>query len=194
MKKEQNKPVLLTKIICYSLIVIAAIVGFVVIPKTLFSYDQTYKLAISLADIKDETMVFYDYKVYATESKYQTGLENDVKEQLTSFKERGEIMLVKIPGNEKSLKCEGEYWIETNPEVMELNIEYYLVPNIVFNGNSIPSRTAVSLVSNILSKVTIIYICAAAVVTLAIATPVSIGITRSLIALKKKEDDKNQDN
>ena len=148
-EKNKNKPVLLTKIICYSMIALAAIVGFIVIPKVLLSPQQTYTIANSLADINEDTMVFYDYQVYATETKFKNGLENDVGTKLQSFKERGELMLVRIPGESKTLNNQGEYWLETNPEVLDLNIEYYLIPNVTFAGNSLPARTVVTLVNDV---------------------------------------------
>ena len=85
-KRIQTKPIIITKLVCYVSLLLVVVVGLFVMPKQFVSYDKVYSLAVSLADIKDETLVFYDYDVYATENRFQNGLNTDVNDKLVSFK------------------------------------------------------------------------------------------------------------
>lgn len=183
-KRIQTKPIIITKLVCYVSLLLVVVVGLFVMPKQFVSYDKVYSLAVSLADIKDETLVFYDYDVYATENRFQNGLNTDVNDKLVSFKERGELLLVRIPGSEISLVNKGDYWLKTDPEAYELNIEYYLIPNVNWNGNSFPSRTSINLLKEISQKVMIVYYLLAAIIALSVSIPTSIGTVRCILWLK----------
>lgn len=194
MKKiKDEKPTYITKIVCYSLFVMLVIIGLILIPKELMNYDEVYSFATSAADINENTLVMYDYKVYGTENRFNQGLDSDVLSQLSIFKERGEILLVKIYGEDESLVYKEDYWLQTSGDVVELNIEYYIVPNFRIQNNSLPSRSILLLVKNVLVKIDVIYTLLIILFSLLILCPSTIGIIRAVINLTKLKKEKTEE-
>lgn len=194
MKKiKDEKPTYITKIVCYSLFVMLVIIGLILVPKELMNYDEVYSFATSAADMNENTLVMYDYKVYGTENRFNQGLDSDVLSQLSIFKERGEILLVKIYGENESLVYKEDYWLQTSSNVVELNIEYYIVPNIRIQNNSLPSRSILLLVKNVLVKIDVIYTLLIILFSLLIFCPSTIGIIRAVINLTKLKKEKTEE-
>lgn len=194
MKKiKDEKPTYITKIVCYSLFVLLVIIGLILVPKELMNYDEVYSFATSAADINENTLVMYDYKVYGTENRFNQGLDSDVLSQLSTFKERGEILLVKIYGEDENLVYKEDYWLQTSGDVVELNIEYYIVPNIRIQNNSLPSRSILLLVKDVLVKIDVIYTLLIILFSLLILCPSTIGIIRAVIDLTKLKKEKTEE-
>lgn len=150
MEDLRNK--LIAKVaVCFSFAFIVFI-GFLIAPKRIMKNDDLYNTTCSLASTEDENTVFYDYKVYVDERRFDSGLKNDVPVVLEKFKEADDILLVKIPGEEKTTELKDGYWLIKDSTVPELNIEYYVLKNIDFANNSIPSHTFLTLAKNILKK------------------------------------------
>lgn len=183
--KKDSKSVLLTKIISYSTIVVFLIVGFCIIPKKAVSYDSVYSAAVSLGDIREETTLLYDLKIYENKDNFDQGLESDVSDIFCKFKNRGEILLIKIPGSNYSLTNENDYWVQVDDSIKDLRIEYYLITNIHFDNYSLPCKTVMNFLNDELAIINIIYILAIILVMILLLIPFSIGIVRCVTKLKK---------
>ena len=188
MNKE-NREVIITKLILYIIFVIASLTCFIVLPKSLLTYDELYFTANSLADIDEEVLVLYDYKVYSTDSKFEIGLEEDVPKYFEEFKSNGNVLLVKIHGDKKTLENKGDYWIMHDDEAIELNIEYYIVPNVKFDDYVLPTKTVIKFIENMSKKVNLIYLVSITLLLIAINIPSTIGIVKASIKLKKKNEE-----
>lgn len=154
---ETDKRVLLTKAIAFGVVAATLLGGFIATPKSLFKDDSAYTLAVGTASLSDDNLLLHSYKVYPTDEKFKDGLVTDVNKTLAAFKERNEVMVVKIPGI-KNVSYETDYILVQDPTTPDLNIEYYLASNMEIVNTSVSCRTAVSLIQSIMNKINILYL------------------------------------
>lgn len=187
MSNKEEKRVGLAKLIAYSVVIIALIVCYILIPKKILSYNEIYNSIVSMAKVSQDELISYDYKVYSTSARFEAGLENDVPEVLAKFEMRGEALAIRIYGDSKSIEFNGQYWIVKDPNAIELNIEYYIVPNFKVGNNELPIRSAVLIVDGLIKKITTIYLCVATIGLIVSIIPPSIGIIRRIWLIKHIE-------
>ena len=63
-------------------------------PKQILEFQDGIEIAYSLSSLNDENMLFYDYKVYPTQDRFEKGLNEDVLKQLNEFKDRNEFIVI----------------------------------------------------------------------------------------------------
>lgn len=172
------------KVILYTLILIAIIVFLVSTPKKVFKDDLSYKLATSMAILDDSNYLLYDYQVYGSELRFNEVYEADLNHVLSGFKERNELLAVKVNGDTNSIEVRDNYIFIVSDETPELNIEYYLVKDMSINDITIPCRTFIMLFNDASVLVNTIYTAVYWVFFIIVFTPVTIKFTRSVISLK----------
>ena len=190
MKIDQKKDVIevyWTKLTMYGLILLTIVVLFIVVPKNVFDQFAPFRLANSMAMLNEENFMLYDYEVYSTEESFQKGLVDDVAVKLDEFRERNEIVAVRIYGEFEQIIVEEDYILILSPDAYDLNIEYYLVINIYVADVSLPVRTFVMLFKDISTLVNNIYRAVLIILTLSFFTPISINLTRTVIVIRNQK-------
>ncbi|XFA98501.1 hypothetical protein ACAG96_06445 [Candidatus Izemoplasma sp. B36] len=189
MMTEENKDifeVLLTKSIIYGIILLLIIVLAIISPKRIFSRQRGYEIATSMVILSDENLLLYDYDVYGTEERFNQGLILDVEEINSSFKERNEILAIKVNGDIDNVEIREEYIYITSTETPELNIEYYLVKDMEFNDINIPCRTFIMLFEDISRVANNIYLVLYLAFYLSIFSVFAVKMTRNTTYLIRK--------
>jgi hypothetical protein len=120
--------------------------------------------------------------VYSNEDRFELGLQNDVILEKEKFSERSELMLVKIPGN-PSVTFYDDYVLVTSLDVPELNIEYYLVKNIRISDYTVPARTFIMLLSDVIQTINTVYALFLTIVFFILTIPQLLTLTGSFIRL-----------
>lgn len=183
--EREDIPVLMTKVILFGLIIITCLILFIVAPKRIISNDFPFMMATSLAITDESNMLLFDYKVYATEERFNEGMLDDVEEMKLAFRERSEVMAIKIYGENESIQIKDDYVFIVDHDTPELNIEYYLIKDMMFDEMSFPVRTFIILVNDLKPVVNHIYFAFISLVTLLILTPTTVKFVKSSIQLKK---------
>lgn len=183
--EREDIPVLVTKVILLGLVILTCLILFIVAPKRIISNDLPFKMATSLAITDESNMLLFDYKVYATEERFNEGMLDDVEEMKLAFRERSEIMAIKIYGENESIQIKDDYVFIVDQDTPELNIEYYLIKDMIFDEMSFPVRTFIILVNDLKPVVNHIYLALISLVTLLILTPTTVKFVKSSIQLKK---------
>ena len=181
--KDDLVEVLWVKSIVYGLVILLLIVFVILAPKKVFKEETPITVAVSMAITSDDSLLLYDYEVYSTEERFNTGLIDDVNSVKLDFQERNEIVAVKIYGESNEVEIRNDYVFITSPDTPELNIEYYLVQYMEIDGINIPCRTFVSLFKDISKIVNTIYIAIVLIVSMSIFVPTTIKFTRSMVNL-----------
>ena len=177
--------VIWTKIIVYTILLFICIMIFILAPKKVIDDDFPYEIATSLAILEDSNYLLYDYKVYATEARFLEGLEIDTMDTKESFRERNEIMAIKIYGDNDKTEIKGDYLLITSQDTPELNIEYYLVKDLSFDGTNIPNRTFIMLIKEFMPIINYIYLSLMGLILLCISIPTTIKLVKNSIILKE---------
>ena len=183
--KDDNITVLLAKIIANSSIIFLCLLFVILAPKVVFSKDLPYTLATSMAITSDENMLLYDYKVYSTDERFNNGLIQDIEKVKSSFRDRNEVVAVKIYGTTSTLEVKEDYIFMTSPDTPELNIEYYLVKDMSFSGTNIPCRTFIMLFKDISTLINTVYLAIFLIVSISIIAPTSIKLIRNILLFNK---------
>jgi hypothetical protein len=184
-KKDDDIEVLLAKVVVNTVIIVLWLVFVIFAPKTVFAKDLSYQLATSMAIVSAENMMLYDYDVYSTEQRFNTGLINDLQEVKKAFHDRSEVLAVKIYGTTSILEVKDDYILIISPDTLELNIEYYLVKDMEFNDTNIPIRTFIMLFDDVSKLANTVYLAIFLIVAMSIFTPVSIKLTKHSVRLIK---------
>ena len=163
---------------------IAYLVFLVMSPKVIIPSERTYQIATSQARIDSESLLLYDYFVFATENRFIASLENDFPIILEDFKERGELVAVQIPGDRYTVEVNDDYLLITNPQTPELNIEYYLVRDMQIADINIPIRTFNLLFSDLIELINSIYLGIYVVIMLLILGSLSTKLTINVLSIK----------
>jgi hypothetical protein len=71
------------------------------------------------------------------------------------------------------------------PEIPELNIEYYLVKNIQIDATSIPARTAILLLKDVFQTINTIYLISILIVFFLLLVPQSIQTFKILFSINQ---------
>jgi|SRR6056297_2711774 len=166
------------KTIIYALAMIVLLSLVIGAPKKVFSDDLAYRLATSMSMTEEDNLLLYDYKVYGTEERFNQGLIEDVEAIKNNFKERNEIVGIKIHGETESIEYKDDYIFITDPDTPELNIEYYLVKDMEFNDMNVPSRTFIMLFEDIARLINNVYLGLFIIIAFSIFTPLAIKVTR----------------
>ncbi len=145
------------KLTIFSVTLLTTLITFAAIPKTVFSINAHYEMTTPMAILDQSNLILYNYKVYADETRFNNGLLVDLEAERIQFASRNELMVVKIPGEFK-IDYKTDYILIFEPEIPELNIEYYLVKNIQIDSTSIPSRTVIIFLKNLFSIVNNTYL------------------------------------
>lgn len=188
MKTKEENPrieMLWVKLITRLISLITLLIMAIVLPKTVFNAQTPFRIANSMAVVDENSLLFYDYQVYATEARFNQGLVEDFEEVINSFKSRSEIVAIQVNGDQYSLEYRDDYIFITNPEVPDLNLEYYLVRNLEFDGISLPIRTFIILFNDIASLVNTIYIVTFIIVSLSIFSRLVVKSTTTILEIKK---------
>lgn len=183
--EREDIPVLVTKVILFGLIIITCLILFIVAPKRIISNDFPFMIATSLAITDESNMLLFDYKVYATEERFNEGMLYDVEKMKLAFRERSEIMAIKIYGENESIQIKDDYVFIVDQDTPELNIEYYLIKDMMFDEMSFPVRTFIILVNDLKPVINHIYLAFISLATLLILTPTTVKFVNSSIQLKK---------
>lgn len=178
-KKHISLEILWIRIIAAILILLIILAFSIFAPKRIFSVDKSTELAISMAVTSTESLLFYDYDVYGTEERFNDGLIQDIDIVESLFKERDEVLAVKIYGETDSMEIRNDYIFITSPDTPLLNIEYYLVQYMEFNDINIPCRTFIILFTDISRVINTVYIALYTIVTMSILIPTSISLTKN---------------
>ena len=160
MKKDIKKIKIENKFsrLVYFVTTISLFLILVFSPKQILEYEDGIEIAYSLSSLNDENILFYDYKVYSTQDRFEKGLNEDVLKQLKEFKDRNEFMVIKINGTTDKTYLNDEYLIIENDEVPELNIEYYLLRDLEIQQIRLPNRTFLVLFEDISNIINTIYL------------------------------------
>ncbi len=126
---------------------------FSAIPKELIAFDTLYGWAVGGA-YEENNLVLYKYQVYATEEKYQKGLE-EIEAVRKKFQEENEILAVKVHGEGTGVR--EKYVLFYDTDVPEKNIEYYYVKNIALFGSDIPCKSFLTFAENLAEKINTVY-------------------------------------
>ena len=165
-------------------------------PKQILEYQDGIEIAYSLSSLNDENILFYDYKVYPTQDRFEKGLNEDVLKQLKDFKDRNEFMVIKINGTVNKTYLNDEYLIIESDEVPELNIEYYLLRDFEIQEIRLPNRTFLILfedISNIINAIYLGLFILFAFLTLPSSLIKTIGSNYFLSPLKELDFAENQE-
>lgn len=184
---DDPKEVLWTKCIIYSVIILFLIIFMIIIPKKVFDENAPFILAISIAITDDDNLMLYDYDVYGTEERFNEGLDSDVSAVKADFKERNEILVVKIYDEDITTEVRNDYIFMTHPDIPELNIEYHLVKNVSINNIYIQSRAFIMLFQDISKIINFVYFALVFVFFVSTFTPFSIKLSRSIIFLIREQ-------
>lgn len=185
--EEELTEVLWVKTIIYSVIILILISILLFTPKKVFDEDMPFQLATSMAITSDDNLLLYDYDVYGTIERFNEGLIVDVEETKLAFKERNEILVVKVPGDIERTEVKDDYIYITSKDVPELNIEYYLVKDMTVNGISIQCRTFIMLFQDISQLTNSIYFALYFVFIISVFTPTATKLTRCIIVILKRK-------
>lgn len=186
-KKDENYPIeiLWVKFITQLISLVVLVVMVILLPKTVFDDPTPFRLATSMALIDKDSLLLYDYQVYATEARFNQGLTDDLKTVHDSFKSRSELLAVQVNGNDYRVEYREDYIFINNPEIIELNIEYYVVRNLQFDGITIPVRTFIILFNDVARLINTIYRVIFIALSLFIFSRLTIKSTMSLLKIKK---------
>lgn len=136
------------KIIRNAVFAILFLLVFVFGTTVLINGNQAYFIVSLCADTNEDNLILLKYKVYATDEKFEKALDVDVRKEVDYYKEKQEILLVKIYGKEENVYRKPDYVLQTDANCYQLNIEYYLVKNMTIFGNNIPCYTFINYVSD----------------------------------------------
>lgn len=186
VKQNQSLEILWVKLVLQLISLTALFIMIIILPKTVFDTQTAFRLATSMAVINEDSLLLYDYEVYATEARFNQALIEDFDKVQDSFKERSEIVAIQIYGDIYRINLREDYIFITNPEVPELNIEYYLVRNLEFDGITFPIRTFVILFEDIASLINTIYIVVFIVVSLAVFSRLTIKSVINVSQISKR--------
>jgi|694.fasta_scaffold96480_3 hypothetical protein len=181
-KKKVNY--LIVKLTIVSVTLLTTMVTFLAIPKTIFSSNAHYEVTTPMAILDQSNLLLYKYKVYADETRFNTGLIVDLEAERLQFASRNELMVVKIPGEFK-IEFQSDYILMVEPEIPELNIEYYLVKNIQIDATSIPARTAILLLKDVFQTINTIYLISILIVFFLLLVPQSIQTFKILFSINQ---------
>ena len=185
-KQNQSLEILWVKLVLQLISLAALLITIIILPKTVFDTQTAFSLATSMAVINEDSLLLYDYEVYATEARFNQALIEDFEKVQDSFKERSEIVAIQIYGDIYRINLREDYIFITNQEVPELNIEYYLVRNLEFDGITFPIRTFVILFEDIASLINTIYIVVFIVISLAIFSRLTIKCVINVSQISKR--------
>lgn len=189
LKRKYSKVVyLITSVILISILVWS--------PKQILEYQDGIEIAYSLSNVNSENLLFYDYKVYPTQDRFEKGLNEDVLKQLNEFKDRNEFMVIKINGTVDKTYLNDEYLIIESDEVPELNIEYYLLRDLEIQQIRLPNRTFLVLfedISNIINAIYLGLFILFAFLTLPSSLLKTIGGNYLLLPIKELDFEENQE-
>jgi hypothetical protein len=170
------------KLTIVSVTLLTTMVTFLAIPKTIFSSNAHYEMTTPMAILDQSNLLLYKYKVYSDETRFNTGLMIDLEAERLQFASRNELMVVKIPGEFK-IEFQSDYILMVEPEIPELNIEYYLVKNIQIDETSIPARTAILLLRNVFQTINTIYLTTILIVFFLLFVPQTIQTFKILFSI-----------
>jgi hypothetical protein len=177
-----------TKLITFIITTIITLTGFIITPKALFKQELPNQLATSLALVDDDNLIFYDYKVYSSEERFLIGLSQDVIAKKQVFALQNDVMVVKIPGENK-IEIFQDYILIQDENVPELNIEYHVLKNIEFNNTLIPARTFILLAQDVLKFANRIYLITMIVIFSLILIPQLFKVVKLALILKSFNKD-----
>ncbi|MDY0294684.1 MAG: hypothetical protein RBQ71_02640 [Acholeplasmataceae bacterium] len=181
----EDFPIILTKVILLGVLILTCLVLFIFAPKQIISNDFPFVVATSLAISDESNLLLYDYEVYATSDRFEQGLIDDVTETKATFRERNEIMAIKVYGLSNRIEYKEDYIVIYNQDTPELNIEYYLIKDMIFDEMSFPCRTFIVLINDLKPVVNHIYIGVVLFITLAILAPATIKFIKYMTILER---------
>ena len=182
---QEDIKVIWVKSIFYGFIILLCLFMFILAPKKIFQENDAYELATSMAITNEENLMLYDYDVYSNNERFAQGLIDDVAQTKSSFKDRNEVMAIKIYGVESKTEYKDDYVFIEDPEVPQLNIEYYIVKDIQFDETNLPARTFIMLFNDVGTLANHIYFAILLFVSLLIVFPFSIKLTKVIIHIQK---------
>ena len=189
--KNKNIITSFTKVILYLVFVIGLICCFVNTPKEIITNDQIYTLCASMGDVGDSG-VLLDYQVFGSEKRFEETLTTKPLEIISELKEQGDILLVRIYGEEYKRTFENDYWVIEDPNAIELNIEYYIVKNVNVLDTSLPVHTVYQLISDVLVKVNKAIYTIIGFITFGVSIPFIIGISKNVYYIGCYYSNKNK--
>mgnify|MGYP006873033539 CR=1 FL=1 len=179
-KVQSSKPLEYTRTILFFLGCVLVMTCYCLSPKEIMSEQRLYTSAVSMAEVNNDTLALFDYKVYGTEERMQRGLVLETPGKIEQLRANDDILAVKIPGEPYAVQYFEDHILVTDPEVLELNIEFCVVKNVNFLNSSIPTRTFIKVARDLLSKIGYIYLGIISVLAFLVFTPLWISGTKSL--------------
>ena len=187
INKNDSKELLILKAVISSIIILFCIFFFIFAPKRIFEKNDSFEFATSMVLLNDENFLLYDYEVYSNLSRFEQGLIDDIAEVNQAFKERSELMAVKVYGEEDSIEIRSDYVYIVSTETPELNIEYYIIRDLRVADVSMPCRTFIMLFDDLSTLVNNIYLVVLLIITLAFLFPSTIRLTKLVIWIKDQK-------
>ena len=117
--------------------------------------ECVYDFAIAHVNTENKNLALYKYKVYGTENRFNEKALAFAENEVQFLKSKGEFAVVKIRGEYKEERRK-DYVFISDESVPDLNIEIYIAQNIDIGNNSLPTRTIVVLLEDLLTKVIIV--------------------------------------
>ena len=136
-----------------------------------------------MAETTDDNIFLFDYIVYATETRFQKGLDTEIPAKVAEFKNNDDVLIVRIMGDSRVVTAHEDYIMIESPEIPELNIEFCAAKNISFMGSSLPTRTFLKMARDLITKATIVYLILLIFIAFLIFLPCGICGTKSLLRL-----------
>lgn len=120
--------------------------------------ELSYKTIVYFVNTDDANLFLYDYKVYGHQNVFDKKYADYVKKEKNYLKSKNEIAVVKIRGkNNKTVKW--DYVLLSDENVPELNVEIYLAKNADFDNNSLPCKTVLVFLTDLLNTVIKVSFC-----------------------------------
>jgi hypothetical protein len=94
-------------------------------------------------------------------------------------------MAIKVYGLSNRIEYKEDYIVIYNQDTPELNIEYYLIKDMIFDEMSFPCRTFIVLINDLKPVVNHIYIGVVLFITLAILAPATIKFIKYMTILER---------
>lgn len=179
MKSKTNIITLFTKAIVYFVFIIAVVVCFSVVPKTVLNNNQIYSFSASICETKKD-LVLFDYEVFGSKKRFETALETNVPLKRDEVRDRREVLIVKVYADQYKEEFIDNYWFITDPSTPELNIEYYIASSVTILNSTLPCFTFIGLMEDIMGTVNIIYLLAIIIASLGFITPLSISTSKNI--------------
>lgn len=158
---------------------------FAFAPKKVFAKEFPYKLATSAVKLDDDNFMLFENYPAISEYSYNRDKEKTIHEIVLSFKEKNNIVAVRVYGANYKIEIKDDYIYIESPDVEALNIEAHYIYNIVLAGYAIPPKTLIILLKDLTKLINSIYLFIILVVFASLVLTFSYKLIKSILKVKK---------